>query len=73
MSDINITTCKNCSNYDALEAVARWMRENYIERNYKRERQVAVESGRILKVSEVKRDDELTSCNATFKVEALNT
>lgn len=68
MSEINIKTCLHCSNYDALEAVGKWMLMNYGERNYKRERQIKVQSGRTFDVVEVKKDSELVTCDGVFTV-----
>jgi hypothetical protein len=71
MSEISIKTCKHCSNYDALEAIMGWMLINYSLRNYQREREIKVKSGALLRVTEIKSDDELKNCDGHFLVEKV--
>lgn len=71
MAELNIKACKNCSNYEALLAVANWMKDNKESKNYQRARDITLWSGKEFNVTEVQRDDEMTSCNGEFIVTKL--
>ncbi|MCK5020625.1 MAG: hypothetical protein KAS32_26635 [Candidatus Peribacteraceae bacterium] len=72
MSKIVIDTCLKTPNYCALEAVAEWMRANYTSRDYKKSRDIVVESGRKIKVTELpcKKGDKHV-CDGNFYVKAI--
>lgn len=69
MPEILIENCDRTSNYDALEAVARFMRLNYVQRQALGTRKIKVESGRIVKVCEMPKDESKSVCSCHFKVE----
>jgi hypothetical protein len=52
MPKIIIETCNMTPNFDALEAVAKTMMANYVQRDYMKERDVRVSTGRNLRVLE---------------------
>lgn len=66
MPKIEIETCSKTPNFDALEAVAKTMRENYLDRTYLRERELTVSTGRKLRVVELdKNTDGICDCRYT--------
>ena len=73
MPTITIKNCNETPNYDALEAVAKWMRRNYTERAYHESRVIKVESGRDIYVKEIKLEDldDESVCNCEFEVVKL--
>ncbi len=77
MPKIEIETCQNTPNYCALEAVAKTMRNNYTQRksrNYQYESIIKVESGRMLKVTEARTDEDSygeARCGCKYSVESV--
>ncbi len=77
MSKIEIETCQKTPNYCALEAIAKAMRNNYTRRksrNYQYESIIKVESGRMLKVTEARTDEDSYSealCDCKYSVESV--
>lgn len=73
MPTINIKSCEKTPNYDALEAIAKWMRLNYMERSHHESRVIKVESGREINVKEVARStlDIESPCSCEFEVEIV--
>jgi hypothetical protein len=71
MVQINITHDGSSSNYDTLEAIGRWMLNNYGERDYKKSRVITVKSGKKLKVNEVEKPVDNSACSCSFNVETV--
>ncbi len=68
MPNIIIKTCTRTPNYDALEAVAKCMRLNYLRREKVSPRQVRVESKRTIQVTELPASESDSLCSCSFEV-----
>lgn len=67
MLNIIINTCGQTPNYDAVEAVAKFMLKNR-QQDYSYDREVTVLSGRVLAVSERHTDEDKNGCDCSFQV-----
>lgn len=73
MPELLIKTCGSVPNYDALEAVAKYMMKNYQARTPKRTREIKTDRGYLVKVEEPEQDERKSRCSGTFLVQKVNT
>ena len=70
MSRIEITTCDKVSNLEALEAISAWIKSIRTE-GYCSKKKIPTKKGGVVLVSEIRRDDMLTSTNCSFDVKLI--
>lgn len=67
MPKIIINSCGQTPNSDALEAIGKWMLENYLHRDYQESRVITVKSKRKIKVTELPKSNK-GICDCNFEV-----
>lgn len=75
MPEIIINSDGNVPNYDALEAVAKFMLDNYRNRNTEgkqAQRTIRTQRGFTLGVEELPQDPEKSMCSCNFKVTTIS-